>query len=156
MVNESSLHHRYCEGQRATRGLQSGFSSQLCILILTATPKIEYSFDLFPSSCENLSPCCIYFERTSSANTEAVLLWLMSDGCFLSPYEDISRALIPPAPAALTPVSCRWQRRDLRPSLASDITCTNCLLNSAWDSTQCQPSASLPRCGWFWSGMPGL
>lgn len=31
---------------------------------------------------ENLSPCCIYFVWTSSANTVAVLLWL--DGCFLS------------------------------------------------------------------------
>lgn len=37
-----------------------------------------------PTSCENLSPCSIYFEQTSSSNTEAALLWLLPDGCFLS------------------------------------------------------------------------
>lgn len=36
----------------------------------------------FPSSCENVSPCCIYFEQRSSANTEPPLLW--PDGYFLS------------------------------------------------------------------------
>lgn len=57
----------------------------------------------FPLSCGNLSPCCIYFEQTSSANTEAVLLWLLPDGCFLSLMRIVPRHL------ALLPMLLRLQ-----------------------------------------------
>lgn len=44
-----------------------------------------------------------------------VVAWQM----FSFPYEKSSQALIPLGLAALIPVSFRWQRRDLRPSLSS-------------------------------------
>ncbi len=72
-----------------TRGLWSVPGSQLCMPLFFLYIKENTERSLIcgkslPSSCENLSPCCIYFEQTSSVNTEAILPWLLPDGCFLS------------------------------------------------------------------------